>query len=248
VKISLLFPEFYYMRKNLVFIPGLGCDERLWQHQTRHLEDLASIQVAIADGPSRRSMAEAILDRSPAKFALIGHSLGGWVAQEIAAIAPDRVEKLILVSTWARYNERFLEAIRYFQEKLRGEDLESYLRDNLYFCLHADRLYEPALTEAIVAMELAFPRTIYLEQSQVMIEEKETLPLLASIACPTLVIHGRQDLIFGLEESQVIVDRIPQARLTIIEECGHMIPLERPQALTALCRLWLAQSGTEVPT
>jgi pimeloyl-ACP methyl ester carboxylesterase len=184
-------------------------------------------------------MAERILSDAPEKFALVGHSLGGWIAQEIAATAPDRVEKLILVATWARYNERLVEAIRYFQTQLSEPTLESYLRDNLYFCLHPDRMKDSAFTEAIVAMELEFSREIYRSQSRVMVAENESLSLLNSIACPTLVIHGRQDLIFTLEESRAIVDRVPNARLTIIEDCGHMIPMERPRALTALCRLWI---------
>ncbi len=225
--------------ENLILIPGFGCDERLWRHQIEHLSDIASIETIIAEGESRGAMAEAILARAPEKFVLAGHSLGGWVAQEIAASAPDRVRKLILVATWTRYNEPLVEAVRDFQGKLREGDIEPYLRDNLNFCLHPDRLSDTELTEAIVAMELSIPRPVLAGQSQAMIADNEALSLLDSIVCPTLVIYGRQDKIFPIEEGIAIADRIRGARGVIIEDCGHMIPMERPRALTALFRFWM---------
>jgi pimeloyl-ACP methyl ester carboxylesterase len=84
------------------------------------------------------------------------------------------------------------------------------------------------------------PPAVYIRQITAMIKDYETLPLLPRITCPTLAIHGRQDPLFSLEEHLVMTSAIPNARLAIIEECGHASPLERPQAVTALLRLWLS--------
>lgn len=54
-----------------------------------------------------------------------------------------------------------------------------------------------------------------------------------------MVIHGRQDSFFTLAEQQLIASNIPNAKLTIIEDCGHMMHVEQPQAVNALLRLWV---------
>ena len=63
---------------------------------------------------------------------------------------------------------------------------------------------------------------------------------LADIACPTLVVAARGDRLRGIEDSRILAAGIPSARLEIMENCGHMTPLERPEALNALIVDWLS--------
>ena len=62
------------------------------------------------------------------------------------------------------------------------------------------------------------------------------------IDCPTLVIGGREDALTPPELVAEIAEGIPGARHVVIEECGHLPPLERPHAVSALLRLWLMYS------
>ena len=64
-------------------------------------------------------------------------------------------------------------------------------------------------------------------------------PELPGIRVPTMVICGRQDALTPLARSQEMAGAIPGAQLAVIEECGHLSTMERPQAATALMRLWL---------
>lgn len=228
------------MTHNLILIPGFGSDERLWAHQIEHLQDIAHIQtLTLRDSNNRQAMADYILDRAPETFILAGHSLGGWVAQTVAAQAPHRVQKLLLVATWARYSEFLVEGIQSFLTRIQDKTLNAYLTDNLGLTLHPDRVTDQALTAAILDMQLNFPEKAYLAQSQAMIADNETYPLLDAIAAPTLVIQARQDQIFPIAESQAIAERIPNAQMVLVEDSGHMLPLEQPQAITALFRLWI---------
>ena len=87
----------------LVLVPGLLCDDRLWQHQAEHLADLADPIIADATrGASIPEMARAVLDAAPERFALAGLSMGGYVALEIMRDAPERVARLALLDTSAR--------------------------------------------------------------------------------------------------------------------------------------------------
>jgi len=184
-------------------------------------------------------MAEAVLDAAPERFSLAGHSMGGWVAQEVAARAPRRVSKLILIDTWTRadpgFNQRQCEAI----QRIENGQFEEVLEEHLQVILFPERLQEQEFVNAVRRLQRCLSPATYIRQITAMIRDYETLPLLRQITCPTLAIHGRQDPLFSLEEQLVMVETIPNARLAIIEDCGHASPIERPHAVTALMRFWL---------
>ena len=90
------------MKNPLVLLPGLSSNKRLWQHQVRYLNDIASIQIipAVQDTPEK--MVQVILDEAPPRFALAGHSMGGWLCLEFMRAASSRVTQLCLINTTAR--------------------------------------------------------------------------------------------------------------------------------------------------
>lgn len=228
------------MKEQLLLLPGLGSDERLWDHQIRNLQDVADIRViGLGEQDSRTAMAEHVLRVAPERFSLAGHSLGGWVAQEVAAKAGSRIQKLIVLGAWARQKEGLVEANIDFQRHIEAGRSEEWLRKNLPVCIHPSRVQETELCQAILSMQLDFPEAAYLNQCKAMIQGQELMPLLKSLRCPTLLVHGREDRFFPIEECEIIHRQIPCSWMTIIEDCGHMIPLEQPQATTALIRLWL---------
>jgi pimeloyl-ACP methyl ester carboxylesterase len=63
--------------------------------------------------------------------------------------------------------------------------------------------------------------------------------MLAAIRCPTLVLVGRQDALTPVSLHEQMAAAIPRAALVIVEQCGHLSPLEQPQAVTAALRYWL---------
>lgn len=80
------------------------------------------------------------------------------------------------------------------------------------------------------------------------LEHQNDMPRLRGVACPTIVIHGRQDGVFSLAEHEAIAGAIPMAKLVVIEECGHESPLEQPQAVTTLLRDWLLNEQGSDPS
>lgn len=90
------------MKNPLILLPGLLSNEDLWRHQSSHLSDIASIYIfeSIEDTPEK--MVQAILDKAPDRFALAGHSMGGWLCLEVLKHAKSRISKLCLLNTTAR--------------------------------------------------------------------------------------------------------------------------------------------------
>ena len=229
------------MKESLILIPGVGSDDTLWEHQVRHVEDLVDVQVKVLyhEGGRAESVTH-VLKEAPDRFALAGHSYGGWMAQAVAAEAPHRVSKLMLFNTWTRFNETHLAMLDEWLEKIEKKLLIPQLDDNVPFIIHPDRLRDQHFLKTLQRMQHEFSPNGYRLQFHAMIKDYGTTSLLPNISCPTLVVHAREDMVFSLEEHQYLAQHINGAKLTIIEECGHMAPMEQPQAVTALMRLWLS--------
>lgn len=224
----------------LVLVPGLLCDAALWAHAERHLADLADVHVADVTGPETiAAMATAVLEQAPPTFALAGLSMGGYVALEIMRRAPERVVKLALLNTQAHPDsiEQSERRRRLVNMAVNGR-FDAVVEALLPAMVHPDRLADEGLVAAITAMKHRLGPAVFQRQQHAIIHRPDSRPDLAAIRCPTLVLAGRSDEIAPLERMAEMAHRIPGARLAIIEDCGHMSTMERPQAATALLRDW----------
>ncbi|MCR9219619.1 MAG: alpha/beta hydrolase [Alphaproteobacteria bacterium] len=228
-------------RPPLILVPGLLLTERMWAHQTAHLADVAAPVVAdTLQDDAIDAMAYRLLADAPPRFALAGLSMGGYVALAVMRKAPERVSKLALLDTQARNDApeqtRRRRALLALSKQGRFRGVTERL---LPLLVHADRLGERALVEPIYAMAEAVGRDGFARQQAAVMNRPDARADLPRIACPTLVLCGREDALTPLDLSREMADAIPRARLAVIEECGHMSAMERPQAVTALMRDWL---------
>lgn len=229
-------------RPSLVLLPGLSDDGALWMHQVRHLADIADARAADISGHATvEEMAKAVLDSAPRRFALAGFSLGGYVSLAILRAAPERVMKLALVATSARADTDARRAERQLQIEAMAQPggFEAHARRDLPYAVHPSRLADQPLVTALLEMQARQGAPVFIRQSKACMARPDSRPHLGKIACPTLVLSGREDRILPPELSEEIAHGIPNARHVVIEECGHYLPLERPHAVTALLRAWL---------
>jgi len=227
----------------LVLLPGLLCDEALWGHPARYLADIAQITVAgIHHHDNIIDLARAVLEEAPARFALAGLSMGGYVALEVLRQAPERVVKLALLNTNARADTaeqaRRRRALMALAMRGRFQGVTQRLLSTL---IHPERLEDAGLTGTITAMAERLGRDAFLKQQAAILGRPDSRPGLHAIRCPTLVIVGREDALSPPDRAVEMAEGIPGGKLAIIERCGHLAPLEQPEATTALLRLWLTQ-------
>lgn len=227
---------------HLVLIPGLLCDEALWKHQLEHLKDTVSVTVAdLTQDDSIPAMAERLLGTAPPSFALAGLSLGGYVAQEVMRQAPERVERLALVATNARADNEAQRRNRAALIKLAEIGKFKGVTPRLLPSLvHPDRLNDPAVADVVMAMAEGVGQAAFLRQQHAIMARKDGRADLESIRIPTLVLCGRQDLLCPPKVHEEMAARLSNGKLVIIEDCGHLPPLERPRTTTAIFRYWLA--------
>jgi pimeloyl-ACP methyl ester carboxylesterase len=231
---------------HLILVPGIICDAAVWEHQARHLRDLAI--VTIPDHGSLDSlpaMAEAILKRAPERFALAGHSMGGRVAFEVFRQAPERVSRLALLDTAVaprrsgREGEE--EAVQRYRllERARKEGMLAMGAEWVQRMVHPGRLSDTDLINAILEMIARKTPDIFAAQIKALLERPDATALLPQIQFPTLVLCGREDAWSALAGHEKMASLIPNGRLVVIEHCGHMSTMERPMEVSAAMRDWL---------
>ncbi len=229
------------MKTPLLLIPGHLCDAALWAHQTQHLADIADMSIAATDGgPSVEAMARAILAKAPARFAMAGLSMGGYIALEIMRQAPQRVERLALLDTAAGGNTpASIERRRRHMGLIREGKFETVLDEFSQMVVPPARYGDAALMDEMRRMMSRVGPDLAYAQQQALLDRDDMRPTLGRIACPTLVLCGRQDTLTPLAGHEEIVQGVRHAKLVVVEDCGHMSTMEQPEAVTAVMRYWL---------
>ncbi len=231
----------------LVLVPGLACDGQTWAD----LLPALPARCVVAEGrllDDIGAMAETLLAEAPAeRFALAGHSLGGRIALEVMRRAPQRVERLALLDTgWRpRAAGEAGEHERAQREALvalaRREGMRAMGMQWAPGMLHPRCLGGP-VHEAVLAMVANQSVERFAAQQAALLARPDASEVLASIGCPTLVLCGRQDLWSPLVRHEEMATRIAGARLAVVDDCGHMSPMEQPAAVATALAAWLAAS------
>lgn len=222
-------------RQSLLLLPGALCDAALFRHQIAGLSDIADVRVGdLLRDSSVGAMAARALAAFPGRFALAGFSLGGYVALEIMRRAPERVSRLALIGTSARAEAPESDSPASSPTRADGAlPVTSLL-------VHPMRLSDRRLTVILAAMAERVGRKAFQRQQQASLRRPDSWENLKSIRCPTLLLTGRQDRLAPPALQQEMAQAIDGARQIVIEECGHLSPLERPEAVTKALREWLS--------
>lgn len=226
-----------------MLVPGLLCDAALWGPQIEALADFADFWIPdLRTQSSVRDMGRTVLDEAPfTTFALAGLSMGGYVAMEVMRRAPQRVTQLALLDTRAtpdtpEESERRRELIRLAQTERGFTPVTNRM---LPLLVHPSRIRDRPLVRVIRDMAERTGIEGFVRQQSAIIGRPDSRPGLESIAVPTLIVCGREDAITPLARHEEMAASIPDARLVIVEECGHLSTLERPAEVNRALRDWL---------
>lgn len=224
----------------IVCIPGLACSARLYQDQIPALWTVGPVMVAQPTQHDRiAALAQSILAAAPARFALVGLSMGGYLSFEILRQAPARVAKLALLDTSARADTPEQSENRRAQIRLAATTPARAIADGLFPRLvHRSRHGDESLRGIFRLMAEEVGTAAYARQQAAIIGRPDSRPLLATIRCPTLVVVGDGDELTPPPVAAEIANGIPGARLVTVAGCGHASTLERPAEVTAALLEW----------
>jgi pimeloyl-ACP methyl ester carboxylesterase len=225
----------------VVLLPGMNCSAELWSRLDWDGWPpliTAKLTEATLDGQVNR-----LLDELPRRYAIVGLSLGGIVAMALTRTAPERISSLILLSTnpypptrtqrneWRAWRDA-LNAGRTARE-LQLEWLPQLLSEPA-----RGRSGLAALTLDMAEQVGEVHLDAQLAMQETRIDERRSL---SYIRCPTLIVSARQDALCSVTKHVEMNHLIGRSMLAILENCGHLSPLEQPGQVTDQLARWRSE-------
>ncbi|MCB2156791.1 alpha/beta hydrolase [bacterium] len=221
----------------VILLPGLALDERLFEPILGCLTDrfrVVVVRIAQAGSlPAAARRIEAVADACGfSRFALGGLSMGGYVCFEFARLAPERLRALCLMNTAAKGDSVLAAARRRSVVRLceRGR-YDLVVRPFLNRILSPRHAANPEIAARVLAMTNdAGPETMSADTQAIAARgDYDAVPPI--IRCPTMILCGYDDMLTPPKESERMAAAISGSELHILDDCGHLSPLEQPRAV-----------------
>lgn len=228
----------------ILLIPGLICDAHVWQGC---LDALAGHDVAVADLALQSditAMAEHLLAAHSGDLIVVGHSMGGRVAMEMARIAPDRLRGLALLNTgMAPLKEGELPKRAAIIALAHEQGMPALADHWLPGMMAAGIPPDPEVMAGLRAMVCRMTPDQHERHIRALIARPDASLSIGAWREPMLLMTGRQDIWSPIAQHEEIARLCPQARLEVIEEAGHFAPVEQPAQVAALISAWVRETA-----
>jgi pimeloyl-ACP methyl ester carboxylesterase len=231
---------------DVLFISGLADEGACWVDQVGGLKARYRVTTfdnrgvgrsATPDGPFRiadfTADTAALIDTLGLERPhVVGSSMGGAIAQELALAHPDRVRSLVLNGTWCR-GDRFLHEVfrNWMWSAQKADSIRDFLVTVNLWCF-APRIWNDGTMDGWIHAAEASPYAqsadAFCRSAQALIEH-DSADRIGAINAPTLVTVGELDLAVPARFSEALVERIPNARLQVIPAIGHQPFQEAPE-------------------
>ena len=210
----------------IIFIPGLLCTPHVWGELNAVREKYLCHDADVSSFDSIEKMADAIIHHiTDEDIALIGFSMGGYVAIEVALKMKNKINKLVLINTTANsVNPATIsdrqKAIKFAQRGMMSEILKlsngiSYYKSQKEWLLLEEKMANEVGTES------------YIRQQNAIIHRNNYMNLIQNICTETLIISGKNDQVISYKDSICMFENISNSNLILLDKCGHLSTLEK---------------------
>jgi pimeloyl-ACP methyl ester carboxylesterase len=223
------------------------CDERLFAAQRAALAAAGHRDCRVfvfREHDTLAAMADALLAATPPRVALVGLSLGGYVAFEVLRRAPERIARLALLDTTAAGDTEARRAGRLADiAKVEAGGIEALIPELPARWLLPAHVARNELTALMAEMARSVGALGQRNQQRAMLGRPDSRADLARVRVPTLVLCGEQDPVTPVADHAAIAAAITGARFERVADCGHLSTIEQPDAVSRILVDWLAQTG-----
>ena len=219
----------------IVLITGQLLTDAVWQPL---LDAWTDREVIVADNRSDDTIegfAQRLLDNAPAKFALVGHAMGGFIAFEVMRRAPGRVAKLVLISTLASADGPAQTARRQgYIDLVTSGRFDQVVEERIPILFPEEKRGDAQLLGMARRMAADTGADTFLAQQRAIMARIDSRPRLGEIAVPTLLVWGEKDGITSRAHHDEILEAIPGSRLEVVPGAGHLPTVEAPELVVPL--------------
>ena len=230
---------------NLValMLPGFGCDLDSMLELVSVLESCRSIrhtqcEVLISEGSLDEMVSKLVDHYSHTELVLIGFSMGGWIAQELASRLGSAVKGIVLISSWTEAPSRYLDVIQRLNRDLRSGTALDSLREVV-----AEGFSRKQTRDALADRWLTMARRVgsdtFVRQTTAILEHPNVGHSLSGIHCPTLAIAGVLDTLLSPNDQFKWFQNRANFETVTLESCGHNLIWEEPSMVSRLVTQWL---------
>ena len=232
------------IKDSVVFVPGALCSQEIFADQVASISPLfQAVFIDTERSETIAEMAETLLAQAPPRFALVGISMGGYVALEVLRIAPDRVWGAVLISTSARAEmpsqseerKRWIERI----ESGQHEDLVDEIVDACISSKSASNDARQHFHEMVKSHSV----DTFSRQMTACATRPDFQASLKDIRCPVLVIGGSDDSEFFRNGIQEISESVVGSEILISPDCGHLPTIESASSTTKAIKQFLLKAA-----
>lgn len=230
------------MNLNLVFIHGAGGNHKIWEYQTKHFKNAIAVDLpGHGFGEGKRTIKEYVEDvkrfcdeKDFKNIVMIGHSMGGAIAQEFALTYPEYLKALVLVGTGAklRVSPMIFEAIE------KGYDYVMELIEKFAF---SDKTPMEIKTKVTEEMRKTTLEVLYGDFEAC--DKFDMTGRISGIKMPTLIICGEDDKLTPVKYSEYLRANIQRSKLEIVIDAGHMVMLEKPKEFNKILDQFIKEVG-----
>ncbi|MFM7319103.1 MAG: alpha/beta fold hydrolase [bacterium] len=240
----------------VLFLPGLGGNHKAFAGIQKLLSDKRqTIAIDPRDtGSSPRALADYTLDDMAADVLhlidrlgldqadIVGHSMGGMIAQHLAVMAPERIRSMVLMSCHARNYPWKSALVESWIELRQQQDTVTFTRHTLPWLLGAKAFENPAHIQGMIRHVERNPirqePEAFARQARAVLVH-DVLSQLHLLEMPVLVVAGSVDRVTPPETSKILADHIPRSHFELFEEVGHLPHIEAPGRLATLLARFL---------
>ncbi|MDZ4095905.1 MAG: alpha/beta fold hydrolase [Paracoccaceae bacterium] len=229
------------MHEPLILIPGLMCDARLFWHQLLYLGRHRPIMLILPiPGATVEDMSQAVLTAAPARFALCGLGLGGDVALDVIRRAADRVTRVVLLSTDPLAETPQAAAARESRiVAARSGRLAQAVAEEVPQGALAAGPARAEVLDLLAEMAQSLGAEVFVAQSRALQRRPDQQKTLRRALVPALILAGAQDTLVPLRRQEFVAELMPYGKFQVIDQAGHLAPLEQPEAVTEALEAFL---------
>ena len=219
----------------VIFLPGSLCDERVFADQLREIDQPCEVADLTLDD-SIAAMAIRVLLAAPPRFALVGLSMGGIVASEIARLASERVLAMALLDTnLGVADDLQLRTRRRWASDVRSGRFAQVVEELVPALTISPEAHGPLIVEMATAVGPAG----FLRQNEALLHRRDQQSIVSRFQGPTLIACGSHDRLCSPRVHADLAACFAHARLLVVEQAGHLSSIDQPEALTSGLTDWL---------
>ena len=224
--------------KTLVMIPAFGCGADLYQPQIQVLSNTVRTQIIIPTQNRYDKMVAEILAQAPESFAILGTSMGGRLALEVALAAPERVEALCIIGAGASAVADQAAGLRR-SARIRGGERVRVIAEMAEMIAHEAGPRGLGAKQAFIDMATDMDLDMLARQSDALAHRIDLWERLDEIECPTLCLWGVHDKFSPAADGLRIAEAVQYGSYVELPNCGHFPTLEYPDEATEAIAMWL---------